>query len=118
MALKVLKKPWQFREVYDNGKKFDGKFVVVFYYRSGESDDGPQVGIVASKRVGNAVQRNRARRLLRETAVRTLGGLSEPGLRIVLVARAAILNSSFPALLDEAHALLTGAGLINKADSA
>jgi ribonuclease P protein component len=50
------------------------------------------VGYITSKKVGNAVARNRARRLLRE-AVRTLDGLAElpSGWDLVLIAQTALV---------------------------
>jgi ribonuclease P protein component len=47
------------------------------------------VGIVTSRRVGNAVQRNRARRLLREVFRLNKQNL-KPHLQIVMIARASI----------------------------
>jgi ribonuclease P protein component len=51
------------------------------------------VGITASRKVGNAVARNRARRLLREAA-RQLYSVTVGGWDIVLVARSRTLGAS------------------------
>jgi ribonuclease P protein component len=60
-----LRKPSEFRHVYENGKRFEGRFMTVFIVRS--QTDFQRLGITASKKaIGNAVQRNRAKRLLRE----------------------------------------------------
>ncbi len=60
-----LRKPSEFRHVYENGKRFEGRFMTVFIVSS--ETDFQRLGITASKKaIGNAVQRNRAKRLLRE----------------------------------------------------
>ncbi len=48
---------------------------------------GVRVGFTASKKIGNAVLRNRAKRRLRSLAREVLAGLARPGWDYVLVAR-------------------------------
>jgi len=57
----------------------------------------PEVGVVAGKRVGNAVQRNRAKRRLRE-AVRRVD--LQPNTAYVLVASAEVLEAPFAEMLE------------------
>ena len=51
-----------------------------------------RLGVIASRRIGNAVARNRAKRLLRET-FRNHQDILPPSCDIVLVARPSILNA-------------------------
>lgn len=61
-----LRKPSEFRRVYDKGKRFNGNLVTVFLLPS-EETQFHKLGITASKKgIGKAYQRNRAKRLLRE----------------------------------------------------
>jgi ribonuclease P protein component len=59
------------------------------------------IGFTASRRLGNAVARNRARRRLRAAARALLPGAARPGYDYVIVARPAILTCPFEALLTD-----------------
>lgn len=59
------------------------------------------VGFTASKRVGNAVKRNRAKRRLREAARQLLPALGVSGADYVLVARPSAPDAAWEALLDD-----------------
>lgn len=59
-----LREGWQFREAYQSGQSSHGTLMsLVSLVRA---DDHGRVAYVASRRVGCAVRRNRAKRLLRE----------------------------------------------------
>ena len=66
---------------------------------------------VTGKRVGGAVARNRARRLLRE-AWRALWPEVSEGFDLVLVARGPFGGSKAPELIEEIRKLFTDAGLM------
>jgi ribonuclease P protein component len=60
-----LRKPAEFRSVYEGGKRFDGRLMTAFIRRNEAGRH--RLGITASKRVSRlAVDRNRMKRLLRE----------------------------------------------------
>lgn len=67
--------------------------------------DGPsasaRIGFTVTKRIGNAVKRNRARRRLREAIRLTAPNHAKPGLDYVVIARAGALNRAFTAILTE-----------------
>jgi ribonuclease P protein component len=63
-----------------------GGFLVQARFRD-DGKTGVQVGFTASKKIGNAVMRNRAKRRLREVARAILPALGQPGWDYVLVAR-------------------------------
>ena len=60
-----LRKSTEFRLVYSEGKRFEGRLVTVFVLRTELSQH--RLGITASRKMSRlAVNRNRAKRLLRE----------------------------------------------------
>jgi len=81
---------------------------VLFY----QSSDEHKAGFVASKKLGNAVHRNRAKRLLRAHFIEHIGQLKSGS--YVLVAKPALLQESYKAT-DKAflHALKKCAALQN-----
>ena len=74
-------------------------FVLQAGPRGGDAKIG--LGLTASRRVGNAVARNRARRRLVEAARKVLPGAAEPGYNYVLVARPVVLTCPFDRLLSD-----------------
>jgi ribonuclease P protein component len=56
----------EFQRVYKNGQRYDRPSMTAFVLRNDSSEH--RLGITASRKaIGNAVQRNRAKRVLRET---------------------------------------------------
>lgn len=63
-----VKKRNDFKRAYSKGKSFVSKSLVIYVARNYKK--GLRVGITTSKKIGNAPQRNRARRIIRESAKR------------------------------------------------
>lgn len=87
----TLRKQNDFNRVYNRGQSKGSKFVVVIYNKN--KLGYTRVAFVASKKVGNSVMRNRARRLMRP-AYRNIKEKISPGYDIVFVARSTITEAS------------------------
>ena len=74
------------------------------------SSAAPRIGFTASRKVGNAVARNRARRRLRAAVQAVIPLHAMPGFDYVIVARQATLKRSFPALLADLEGALKRLG--------
>jgi ribonuclease P protein component len=76
----------------------------------GQAVDGERTGLVVSRKVGGAVARNRAKRLLRE-ALRLEGKQLPEGLDLVVVARPSVADASYREIAGDIRDLLNAAGL-------
>ena len=69
-----------------------------------------RVGYTASRRIGNAVKRNRAKRRLRAAVAHVMPASAQCGCDYVVIARAATLTRPFDALVDDLAAALVRVG--------
>jgi ribonuclease P protein component len=65
-----------------------------------------RAGFTATKRIGGAVERNRAKRRMREAARLLLPGLASPGFDYVFIARGGVTTRPWPRLLDDVKSAL------------
>jgi ribonuclease P protein component len=96
------------QETFAQQQKWVGRFMVL-WLRSGEKAE-LRLGVVSSRKVGGAVQRVRARRLLREVYRRNRHKLTGH-FDVVLVARGNILKAESEAIEREFLALAGQAGV-------
>ncbi len=94
-----LKQTAEFAQVRTEGRPVHGKMMVLGVLKGCGEKDG-RVGIVTSRRVGNAVIRNRVRRRLREL-FRAIRPQLIPGLWLVVVAKSPAAKATFAALGEE-----------------
>ena len=103
MKWPTLKNRRQFDLVYSQGRKRTAQALVVFHL--GAAPD-QQVAFVASRKVGGAVQRNRAKRLMREAFRRVAEAQRMPQGWFVLIARATILELGSDAVTRQLQELI------------
>ena len=105
-----LTRSTDFKRVRRTGKSYAHPFVVLVV----QASEAPRVrvGVTAGRSVGGAVQRNRAKRLLRE-AIRPLLPDLLPGWDLILIARQALPAESLPDIRQVLTGLLRRAEIIS-----
>jgi len=111
MASRGLTKDGQFRAVYRKGAREVGKKVVICYLREGR--EGILPGFVASRKIGKATRRNRAKRLMREIFRRLEPRITEQHLWIVFIASFRPEHTNYEELFEDIESSMTRAGLIS-----
>lgn len=82
----VIKQNYEFRRAYHRGKSVVSSCLVTYCFK--KKYGGISVGITSGKKIGNAVLRNRSRRVIRE-AFRTIYPELSGNWDIIFVARSA-----------------------------
>ena len=84
-----LSRSGEFDRVYREGSSHATRYLVLYSFPRGEADEEVRLGVSASRKVGGAVERNRAKRALRD-AFWARGDQLPAGHDFVLVARPGI----------------------------
>jgi len=112
MALSRLKRRPEFLRVAGSGLKAAAPGLVLQARPRGQ-EHGIRVGYTATRRVGGAVQRNRAKRRLRAAAAEILPVAAAPGCDYVLIARRATLDRPYGLLVRDLAGALKRLDLYN-----
>jgi ribonuclease P protein component len=92
-----IRKRSEYQVIYDRGQRIPSGSFVLFVLRN--ASGRPRLGITATRRIGGAVRRNRAKRLVREIFRRHRGELED--VDIVVNARAALPGAEYRRLEAE-----------------
>ncbi len=109
-AKQRLRRTAQFQETYDQNRRWHCRLMVLFLRSA--PDASLRLGVVASKKVGNAVERARAKRRLREAFRRNRSRFTASANDVVLVARRSILTAPWADVVSELLRLAAQAELI------
>jgi ribonuclease P protein component len=99
-AERIRRRP-EFERIYSEGARIHGRFMTLFVLANGGT--APRFGVAATKKLGSAVERNRAKRLSREVFRRHK---MAAGLDIVIVPRREMLDAPFSSLEADYDAAL------------
>jgi ribonuclease P protein component len=105
-----IKKARDFRKVRERGERLTIGCLIANWLRL-EPGQSSRLGVITSSRIGGAVVRNRARRLMRECFRLHQHLLTRP-VDLVLVARASIVEKDFSAVEKDFLTTLRKAGLL------
>jgi ribonuclease P protein component len=104
LAERVRRRP-EFERAYNTGVRIHGRFMTVFAVPNGS--ERPRIGVAATRKLGSAVIRNRAKRLARELFRRHKVA---SGLDIIIVPRREMLDASFANVESDFLAVLERRG--------
>lgn len=107
----ILRNKKDFSRIYSKGKSIGDRYIVLFFKRN--NLDYYRKAFLASKKVGNSVKRNRARRLMKES-VRLLEFDLPKGYDYIFIARNTIDGKSYSEVSRSIKSALKSSGTLNE----
>ena len=87
-----LRKNMEFRRVYNGGKSYWNRNLIL-YVRKNDLENS-RIGITITKKIGNAVVRNRIRRRMKEIIRLKLGNI-KPGYDLIIIPKKNVQDISY-----------------------
>lgn len=109
-----LKSPREFSVVYSQGRPCFGRFIVVSVLPTGR--EVSRVGFAVSKKIGNAVTRNKVKRRLR-AIMQKVDLQVETGFDLIIGAKRTITTASFLEIEKDLNRSLNMSGLMSKTNA-
>lgn len=113
MKITKVKENYIFRRAYNKAKSYVSPFVVVYIMKN--RNLGLRLGITTGKKIGKAVCRNRAKRLITVAFTECLPFLSG-NYDFIIVARPRILTVKSTVVADSLFKLFKTAGFLNQGE--
>ncbi len=107
----VLRKKKDFSAIYKRGKSVGERYVVLFYRKNNLPYN--RISFLASKKVGNSIKRNRARRLMKESFRQISCKLNSEHYDLIIIARNTINNLKCADVKESIEAAMKKAKLIS-----
>ena len=103
MIKKKLSNTSEFKKVFSEGRRIEGKNLIIFILKNNYNFNRP--GIIVKKETGKAVFRNKIKRWLKE-ALRLINKKLSPGYDIIMLAKKNIRESDYFELCQDLESIL------------
>ena len=111
----MLKKNYEFKNVLSKGKFFKGKEIEIFLLKNNKKRN--LLGIAVGTKNGKAFQRNRAKRIIRESYTKLENQLTEGNSIVILMNKKfPIKNVNFSEMLENMKNIFLKAEILKKED--
>ncbi|MGY4688216.1 ribonuclease P protein component [Salibacterium sp. K-3] len=110
-----IKKNHEFSRIFEKGKSSANRQFVI-YVMDNKENDHFRAGLTVSRKMGNAVMRNRIKRLLRE-ALREINGQLEDGKDYIIIARKPVADMHYTEIIKSLKHVMNVAGVLKKRDN-
>jgi len=104
IKIEGIKSKKEFREILDKGQKISSNFFLT-YIKKTEETNSLKAGFIITKKIGNAVTRNRIRRKIKE-ALRVTEFESDTGISMIFIIRKAVIEKDYLNIREELDKVL------------